>query len=146
MTAPAARFRAAVEDRDLAALEELLTEDVRLYSPVKFRPFEGKPAVVGLLRVLLRTFEDFRYVGEFAGSAETSADGTATPSSVLIFRATVNGKEVHGMDLLHHAGAGAGRIEEINVMVRPQSAVQALGEAVLAGLVADGLAPAPART
>ncbi|MER7985320.1 nuclear transport factor 2 family protein [Streptomyces noursei] len=145
MTAPAARFRTAVEDRDLAALEELLTEDVRLYSPVKFRPFEGKPAVVGLLRVLLRTFEDFHYVGEFAGTAETSADGTATPSSVLIFRATVNGKEIHGMDLLHHTEDGAGRIEEINVMVRPQSAVQALGEAVLAGLVADGLAPAPAR-
>ncbi|WP_425585394.1 nuclear transport factor 2 family protein [Streptomyces lunalinharesii] len=154
MTAPAARFRTAVEDRDLAALEELLTEDVRLYSPVKFRPFEGRPAVVGLLRVLLRTFEDFRYVGEFAGAAETSADGTATPSSVLIFRATVNGREIHGMDLLHHAeegagagdGAGGGRIKEINVMVRPQSAVQALGEAVLAGLVADGLAPAPARS
>ncbi len=35
---------------------------------------------------------------------------------------------------------------QINVMVRPQSAVQALGEAVLAGLVADGLAPAPGRT
>ena len=29
-------------------------------------------------------------------------------------------------------------------MVRPQSAVQALGEAVLTGLVADGLVPAPA--
>lgn len=28
-------------------------------------------------------------------------------------------------------------------MVRPQSAVQALGQAVFAGLVADGLVPAP---
>lgn len=32
-------------------------------------------------------------------------------------------------------------IKEFTVMVRPRSAVHALGEAVLAGLVADGLVP-----
>ena len=36
----------------------------------------------------------------------------------------------------------AGRIKEFTVMVRPQSAVHALGEAVFAGLVAAGLVPA----
>ena len=58
------RFRAAVDNRDLAALDDLFTEDVRLYSPVKFTPFEGRPMVLGLFGVLLRTFEDFRYVGQ----------------------------------------------------------------------------------
>lgn len=94
----AARFRAAVEARDLAALTELFTEDVRLYSPVKFTPFEGRPAVLGLLGVLLRTFEDFRYVGRLDGAAETSSDGEEAPSEILIFRATVDGKQIHGMD------------------------------------------------
>ncbi|GHB33361.1 nuclear transport factor 2 family protein [Streptomyces chryseus] len=140
-TDTAARFRAAVEKEDVAALEGLFTEDVCLYSPVKFQPFEGKPMVMGLFGVLLRTFEDFRYVGAYEGAAETSADGEEAPSAVLIFRTVVNGKEIHGMDLLHFDDQGL--IKEFTVMVRPQSAVQALGEAVLAGLVADGLAPAP---
>ncbi|MDJ0466543.1 nuclear transport factor 2 family protein [Streptomyces sp. H27-C3] len=135
------RFRAAVEKHDLAALEALFTADIRLYSPVKFTPFEGRQMVMGLFGVLLRTFEDFRYVGEFDGTSETSVDGTSAPSAVLLFRTTVNGKEIHGIDLLHFDEAGL--IKEFTVMVRPQSAVHALGEAVLAGLAADGLAPAP---
>ncbi len=132
------RFRAAVEKRDLAALEGLFTEDVRLYSPVKFRPFEGRPMVMGLFGVLLRVFEDLRYVGHFEGAAETSADGTRAPATVLPFRATVDGKDIHGIDMLHFDEAG--RIREFTVMVRPGSAVHTLGQAVLAGLQADGLA------
>ncbi|MER7110500.1 nuclear transport factor 2 family protein [Streptomyces sp. NPDC000229] len=132
-------FRAAVEKRDLAALDDLFTEDIRLYSPVKFTPFEGKPMVLGLFGVLMRTFEDLRYVGHFEGAAETTGDGREAPAAVLPFRATVGGKQIHGTDLLHFDGTG--RIKEFTVMVRPQSAVQALGEAVLAGLVADGLVP-----
>lgn len=69
------RFRAAVDARDLAGLEDLFTDDMRLYSPVKFTPFEGKAMVMGLFGVLLRTFEDFRYVGEYSGAAQTSAEG-----------------------------------------------------------------------
>lgn len=145
------RFRSAVDSRDLAALGELFTDDVRLNSPVKFAPFEGKAMVLALFGVLLRTFEDFRYVGRLDGTAEAGAPETAAtppeaseaaedPASVLVFRATVNGKQIHGIDLLHLDADG--RIKGITVMVRPQSAVRALGEAVLAGLVAEGLVPA----
>jgi len=137
----AERFRAAVEKSDLAALDDLFTEDIRLYSPVKFTPFEGKPLVLGLFGVLLRTFEDFRYIGHFEGAAETSTDGEEAPSVILLFRATVHGKQIHGIDLLQFDETG--RIKEFTVMVRPQSAVHALGQAVLAGLVADGLVPEP---
>ncbi|MEU8681159.1 nuclear transport factor 2 family protein [Streptomyces sp. NPDC048611] len=141
MATTAERFKAAVEAQELKAVEELFTEDVRLYSPVKFAPFEGRPAVLGLFGVLLRTFEDFHYVGELTGSAQTAAgpDGGSADSTVLVFRATVNGRQIHGIDLLQFDEAGL--IKEFTVMVRPQSAVQALGEAVLAGLVEDGLAP-----
>ncbi|QIY56693.1 nuclear transport factor 2 family protein [Streptomyces sp. RPA4-5] len=141
MGTTADRFKAAVEAKQLDAVEELFTEDIRLYSPVKFTPFEGRPMVLGLFGVLLRTFEDFRYVGELTGSAQTAAgpEGGSADSTVLIFRATVNGKEIHGIDLLQFDEAG--RIKEFTVMVRPQSAVHALGEAVLAGLVEDGLVP-----
>jgi hypothetical protein len=133
-------FRAAVERRDLAALSDLFTDDIRLYSPVKFTPFEGRPMVLGLLGVLARTFEDFRYVGQLDGTAQTD-DGIEAPSVILLFRATVNGKQIHGMDLLQLDENGL--IKEFTVMARPASAVQALGEAVLTGLVADGLVPDP---
>lgn len=143
MGTTADRFKAAVQARELGALDELFTENIRLYSPVKFTPFEGRPMVLGLFGVLLRTFEDFHYVGELAGSAQTAAgaDGGSAESTILIFRATVRGKQIHGIDLLQFDEAG--RIKEFTVMVRPQSAVQALGEAVLAGLVEDGLVPQP---
>ncbi|WP_435173718.1 nuclear transport factor 2 family protein [Actinacidiphila sp. bgisy145] len=134
------RFRTAVEQRDLGAMTDLFTEDVRLYSPVKFRPFEGRDQVLGLLGVLLRTFEDFRYVGRLDGSALTLTDDGDTPAAVLLFRATINGRDINGIDLIHLDDAG--RIREFTVMVRPQSAVHTLGEAVLAGLTAAGLTPA----
>ncbi|MFI6054899.1 nuclear transport factor 2 family protein [Streptomyces violascens] len=136
----AERFRTAVEKRDLTVLDDLFTEDVRLYSPVKFVPFEGKAMVLGLFGVLVRTFEDLRYIGHFEGTAETGADGEEAPSVILPFRATVDGKQIHGIDLLQFDEEG--RIKEFTVMVRPQSAVHTLGQAVLAGLVADGLVPA----
>jgi hypothetical protein len=134
------RFRAAVEARDMSPFDEIFAPNVRLVSPVKFTPFEGRPAVRGLMNVLLRTFTDFRYVGELAGEAQLGPDGPLTPSHILIFRAVVAGKQVHGIDLIQPGPSGL--IEELTVMVRPLSAVTALGDAVLAGLRADGLVPA----
>lgn len=61
----AEHFRAVVEKGEIAALDDLFTEDIRFYSPVRFIPFEGKPMVLGLFGVLLRTLEDFRYIGHF---------------------------------------------------------------------------------
>ncbi|MFC8616017.1 nuclear transport factor 2 family protein [Micromonospora purpureochromogenes] len=133
------RFRAAVEARDLAAFDGLFSPDVRFYSPVKFAPLQGAQAVHGLLGVLLRTFEDFRYVGQLAGEAEIGTAGRPVESHILIFRATVRGKQIHGLDLLQLGHDGL--IEEFTVMVRPLSAVTTLSEAVVAGLAADGIAP-----
>ncbi|MYU34310.1 nuclear transport factor 2 family protein [Streptomyces sp. SID8358] len=134
----AERFRAAVEKRELASMEALFTEDVRLLSPVKFTPFEGRPMVLGLFGVLLRTFQDFRYIGHFEGAALEVSDDTEQPSEILLFKAAVDGKEIHGIDLLQFDEDGL--IKEFTVMVRPMSAVQALGAAVLAGLTEDGMA------
>ncbi|WBB70098.1 nuclear transport factor 2 family protein [Micromonospora sp. WMMD812] len=129
------RFRVAVESRDLDAFDGLFSPDVRFFSPVKFTPIEGAQAIRGLLGVLLRTFEDFRYVGQLAGEAEIGTAGRPAGSHILIFRATVRGKQIHGIDLLQLGDDGL--IEEFTVMVRPLSALTTLSEAVLAGLAAD---------
>jgi hypothetical protein len=136
------RFRIAMEKGDLAGLEELLTPDIRFYSSMKLEPTEGRDTVMGLFGVFVRTLEDFRYVGSYAGSCETSADGSEAESAVLVFRTAVGGNELHGIDLLHFDEEGL--IKEFTAMVRPQSAAEALGRAVVEGLVADGLVPPPA--
>lgn len=113
-------FRTAVEHRDHAAMIDVLADDVVLHSPLAFTPFESKPVVARLLRVLLEeVFEDFTYTDELA-----SPDGT----HALIFRAKVGDREVQGLDLLRYNEAG--RINDFTVMVRPASGLQALGEAV----------------
>lgn len=134
------RFRAAVERQDVAAAAELFAPDVRFVSPVRFTPMRGLPTVRGLLTVLSRTFEDFRYVGMLGGVAEIGHDGGQAEAHILIFRAAIADTQVHGIDLLQLDTEG--RIREFTVMVRPLSALTALSEAVSAGLVRDGVVPA----
>ena len=118
-------FRKAVEAQDIDAAVACLAPDVVLHSPVTFKPFEGREAVQGLFTILFRTFEDFRYVGEFR-----SADG----SDVLHFRTRVGDRDVEGIDMLHYGGEGL--IDDFTVFVRPLSAVTALRDAIGAQLAA----------
>lgn len=113
-------FRAAVEAADLQAVEDLLADDVVFTSPVAFKPYPGKPIVAAILRGVFRVFEDFRYDREIA-----SADGR---EAVLFFRATVDGKEVQGCDVLRFNDAGL--IDDFLVLVRPLSGATALAAAM----------------
>ncbi|MFI8962548.1 nuclear transport factor 2 family protein [Streptomyces sp. NPDC053493] len=113
-------FRKAVEDRDIAAVEALLAEDVVFTSPVVFKPYTGKAVTAAILRGVLRVFEDFTYVREIA-----DADGR---DHALVFTATVAGRQIQGCDFLHFDEEG--RIDDFTVMVRPLSAAQALAEAM----------------
>jgi hypothetical protein len=118
-------FRKAVEANDVDAAVACLTPDVVLHSPVTFKPFQGREAVHGLFTILFRTFEDFRYVGEYR-----SDDG----AHVLHFRTRVGDREVEGIDMLHYRADGL--IDDFTVFVRPLSAVTALRDAIGAQLAA----------
>ena len=113
-------FRAAVEARDTDAMAACLAEGVRFTSPVAFKPYDGKPVTAAILRAVMRVFEDFRYEREIV-----SADGR---DHALVFRASVDGKEVNGCDFLHLDEDGL--IDDFMVMVRPLSGAQALAEAM----------------
>jgi limonene-1,2-epoxide hydrolase len=134
MTA-ADRFRTAIEERDVTAMMATFAPDARFYSPVKFAPIEGIAAIEVLLRVIVATFEDFRYVGALTGEVDTWA-GPAAGAHVLVFRARVGTTTIHGIDLIHLDDQD--RISEFTVMVRPQSALLTLSAAVLEGLQAVG--------
>ena len=113
-------FRAAVEAKDHAAIEALLAEDVVFLSPVAFKPYPGKPITAAVLRAAGRVFQDFRYVRELGREGDRDLD--------FVFKATVDGREVHGCDFLHLDEDGL--IDELTVMVRPMSGAQALAAAM----------------
>lgn len=123
----ASAFRTAVECQDIEAARELLAPDIVFHSPVTFHPFLGRDTVMGLLTLVAQTFEDFRYTDELA------MDG----GHALIFKASVAGKELEGIDLLRFDEQGL--IADFTVMLRPLSGLlpfaQIMGEkAVSAGV------------
>jgi hypothetical protein len=116
-------FRRAVEERDEAAIQALLADDVVFTSPVAFKPYVGKPITAALLRGVLRVFEDFHYVREIADSNGRD--------HALVFEAKISGaagKKVNGCDFLHLNDDGL--IDDFMVMVRPLSGATALSEAM----------------
>ncbi len=119
-------FRKAVESFDLDAALACLAPDIVFHSPVTFKPFEGRDAVAVLFGILFKTFEDFRYVGEYS-----SDDG-----AVLHFRTRIGDRHVEGIDMIHVRDDGL--IDEFTVMVRPLSAAHALRDTVGAELGMTG--------
>lgn len=120
-------FRRAAETKDLDLLRETLAEDVVLHSPILFKGFEGREMSLVVLSNVIEVFEDFRYLDEVLG------DGTV----VLRFAAKVDGKfEIEGVDYLTLDADG--RVTDLTVFLRPQKAVQAFNERMVARL---GAAP-----
>lgn len=122
-------FRAGVEARDTDAMRAALAPGVVLHSPVTFRPFEGRDAVGHVLATVAGVFEDFRYTDELREGATT----------VLVFRATVNGREVDGIDLVREDTDGL--IDDFTVLIRPLSGLTALAEEMARRLGAPPAAP-----
>ena len=121
-------FRAAVEAEDPEALTEALADDVVFRSPAVFKPYEGKPVVSAILvQGAMQVFEDFRYTDQLEGS------GVAT----LIFEARVGNRQVDGLDLLRFDAEG--KVNELMVMVRPMSGLNAVSEAMARRFEASGI-------
>ena len=118
-------FREAVESRDLAAMEAALHPNVVFRSPAVFKPYEGREAVMDVLRHVVEVFEDFRYTGELSGPAGTHG---------LVFEARVGDKQLQGWDYLTLDADGL--ITELVVMVRPASGLMALAQAMQQRLAA----------
>jgi SnoaL-like domain len=109
-------FRAAAEAKDLEAMAATLREDVVLHSPVLFRGFEGRDAVLAVLTHVAGVLEGLAYTGEAAG------DGMVA----LRFEATVGDRELEGVDYLKLDEDGL--VEDLTVFMRPMSALTAFNE------------------
>ena len=118
-------FRAAVEARDLDGLRDSLHPNVVFNSPVVFKPYEGREAVMGLLEHVIDVLEGLRYTDELTGVG----------SIALVFTARVGDRDVQGVDLLHVDDSGL--VRELTVLIRPLSGLLTVAEAMKARLEAS---------
>jgi 2,4-dienoyl-CoA reductase (NADPH2) len=112
------RWHEMLSRGDLQDVSSLLHPDAVFRSPMAHRAYQSDTAVALILRTVVGVFQDFAYERQFA-----SADGL---SAVLEFRARVQDRELKGVDLIRFDSAG--RIIEFEVMIRPFSGLQALGQ------------------
>ena len=113
------RFRAAVEAGEIGRSSELFREDAVFRSPVVYRPYEGRDTVLKVLQAAERVLGlggQFRYVHHLE-----DADARV---AILEFATEADG-QVEGIDKLTFDEDGL--ITELKVMLRPASAVQAVG-------------------
>jgi hypothetical protein len=100
-----------------AALDVLLADDCVFRSPAIFKPQEGKALTAMYLgAAMLVLGPTLRYLDEW--TSETGA--------VLEFEADLDGKSVHGVDMMRWNADG--KITNFTVMVRPFSGLQTVME------------------
>jgi hypothetical protein len=111
-------FVEAVHARSREQLEPCFAPDARFLSPVVFAPYEGRDVVLLIITEgAMKVFsDDFHYVHRLENE----------DAAALIFKATVDDREVDGLDLLTFDEEGL--ITELKVMVRPMSALHRLAE------------------
>jgi hypothetical protein len=117
MTPPViARWIDIIENGRTSELEDLLTDDAVFSSPAVFTPQEGRAKTVAYLSAAAKVFgdTDFHYVEKWYNER----------SAILEFVATVDGKYVNGIDMIHWNDDD--KIVSVKVMVRPLKGLQAL--------------------
>lgn len=119
------RFRTAVEAKDIDAAMGLFAEDATFHSPVVFSAYNTHAEISAILHAVTEVFEDFRYVDEL----------TSWDRAIFVFEATVDGKQVTGIDYLT---VKDGMISDLTVFIRPMSGLTVLAERMKAMLEAAG--------
>jgi hypothetical protein len=105
-----------ISERNVAALDEVLADDVVFHSPVVHSPQNGKQLAKMYLSaaILVLGNSDFAYVREVAGESD----------AVLEFTCEINGTHINGVDMIHWNADG--KIDDFKVMIRPLKAVNLL--------------------
>jgi hypothetical protein len=115
-----------VARRDFGPLRGIVHPQAVFRSPMAHTPYPGAAAVVLILSNVIQVFEDFAYHRQLV-----SDDGL---SVVLEFSARVGERELKGIDLVRFDTDGL--IVDFEVMVRPMSGLQALGDQMARRLAA----------
>ena len=101
-------------ERDIAAIEGLLAEEVSVGAPPYWTKLQGRGLVNHLLGLILQTIEGFTYHREWMDGAELA----------LEFTGRVGDMDVQGIDLISLDDEN--KVRNVDVMIRPVNAVIAL--------------------
>jgi hypothetical protein len=102
-------------DQDLLA--SLLSEHIVFHSPFVQSPIPGRAAALLVLTTVVQIFENFRYYRTFVAGSHDAA---------LEFAANIGKWQLKGIDLIKFNESG--EMVEFEVMIRPITALAALGE------------------
>ncbi|MFV3076192.1 nuclear transport factor 2 family protein [Niveispirillum fermenti] len=105
-----------VAKQSIDALRSITHEQAVFRSPVAHTPYQGADALLMAIGNVMQVFGDFTY-----HRTAVTADGL---NVVLEFSATVEGRQVKGIDFIRFDEQGL--IREFEVMIRPLSGLQAL--------------------
>lgn len=117
-----AAWHAIIATGDTARLPALLAPDCVFRSPVAHHPYRGAERTALVLATAAAVFEDFAYHRRFVAGNDVA----------LEFSARIGSTDLKGIDLIHFDDRGL--ITEFEVMVRPATGLQALGQAMAARL------------
>ena len=113
MTDPLALWHQAIVERDISLLDEVLAEDITFRPPTYWKERQGKAVTKLLLSNVVEIFEDFEYRRQWIDGDEWA----------LEFSARIGDLHLKGIDLMHLED---GEIVELEVLIRPPTAVEAL--------------------
>lgn len=105
-----------IEERNPAALDDVLADEAVFHSPVVHTPQEGKALTKLYLTAAIMVLgaSHFEYVREVVGESD----------AVLEFTAEIDGIQINGVDMIHWNAEG--KIDDFKVMIRPLKAVNLL--------------------
>lgn len=118
VAASLAAWHEMVASKNLDDLASIVHPDAVFRSPMAFSPYRSAQALILVLKTVTGVFEDFTYHRQLA-----SDDGL---NVVLEFSARVGERQLKGVDIVRFDERG--QIVEFEVMVRPFSGLQALGQ------------------
>ncbi|MGZ8253777.1 MAG: nuclear transport factor 2 family protein [Burkholderiaceae bacterium] len=101
---------------DTRRLRSLLAPDCVFRSPVAHQPYHGADRTELILATAASVLQEFRYHRQFIAGNDVG----------LEFSARVGSAQLKGIDLIHFDDNGL--VTEFEVMVRPATGLQALGE------------------
>ncbi len=113
-----AEWHRIVRERDLAALADILAEDVSMGSPPYWSRIEGQELVHHLLSLVLQSISGFTYRREWLKGSELA----------LEFTGQVGELELQGVDLISLDASH--RVVRLDALIRPHDSLLALREII----------------
>ena len=113
------KWHRIVAEKDLAALETVLAENISIGAPPYWQKLNGRPLVHHLLGLIVNTIEDFTYHREWQQDGELA----------LEFTGHVGDLELQGIDLISLDKSGR-VIRNLDVLMRPLGTIEALRDII----------------